>query len=93
MTSEYRNICDICGKETKGFCDGKNTDKELALNNWDIRIDAMWWEEDDKYGKSLLEMKKESEVNLDACMDCAKDISRILKKWIGQRKKGLAENE
>ncbi len=89
MTSEYRNICDICVKETKGFCDSKVTDRELAMNNWDIRIDAHWL--DSVEDSDLLSMEKETEVNLDACLECAMGASKILKKWIEQKKNGIED--
>ncbi len=77
MASEYRNICDICGKETKGFCTNEKTDKALAQDNWDIRIGNIWWEGDD-YPK---ELKRDIEVSWDACLDCAKEAAQVLKEW------------
>ena len=79
MTSEYRLICDICGKETRGFCDNKSTDEDVAKQNWDIRIDAMWFEA--VKDANLLKMKEKTEVSWDACVDCAVEAAKVLREW------------
>lgn len=78
MSSEYRNICDLCGKETRGFCTNKTTDKELAQDNWNIQIYNHWWE--DVNDSDLKERKEEREVSLDACRDCSKECAEALRK-------------
>lgn len=77
MASEYRMTCDFCGKETKGWYEDATARKDLAQNNWDIRVDAMWLEGSDD--TELLEMHKESEVHMEACHECAKRVSKAIK--------------
>lgn len=71
MASEYRNICDVCGKETKGFasCDWADPGYvELAKNNWDVRIYSHWLE--GVKDSDLMELQTKNEVSLDACLEC-----------------------
>ena len=83
MASEYRNTCDICGIETRGFNTDQYTDKELAKNNWDIRVDSHWFEQIED--SDLLAMEKATEINKDACFDCAIECSRVIKEWIKKK--------
>ena len=80
MTTRYENKCDLCGKITKSLeCDYKWNDPEYAKNNWDIRVYNSWLE-----GKmdGSSELINNVEVNLEACLDCAKRISEIIKKEV-----------
>lgn len=76
MASETRVICDVCGKETRGFQDD-SFNKEVAKNNWDVSISSMWME---NHGDTdLLRMEKEHQVRADVCFECAKHLGIILK--------------
>ena len=80
MTTRYENKCDICGKITKSLdCTNNWSDPEYAKNNWDIRVYNNWLE--DRPGGAS-ELLSSVEVGLDACLDCAKRISEIIKKEV-----------
>jgi len=85
MSSEYRNICDICKKETKGFSDD-SWDKDIAKNNFDIYVSNNWLE-DDKDDNGLLEWKCPREFSKHACADCAKQAADLLNKWVAENEK------
>lgn len=95
MSQEYRNVCDVCGKETKGFSSpewGAEGYKEVAKNNWDVRIYSHWLEgSDDAESKELV---TRNEVSMDACLECMgriKDAITVEVAKIGIEKVAIAK--
>ena len=81
MATEYQNTCDCCGKITRAFDDSRSWGdpayKELAKNNWDVRIYSHWLEGSND--SELLSLEKSVQVELDACLECAQRLGSTMR--------------
>ncbi len=76
MSSEYRTICDFCGKETKCFSSQLlPASKEFEENQWSVRIYSHWLEDKEEFK----ELNSRIEFEADACLDCAQRASAVLR--------------
>lgn len=74
MATDYTTICDFCGVKV---C-GKSDDWPVKNSNWRVSIGNSWIDADD--GCDLLTMKRNVEIDKDACFECAKKVSDVIKK-------------
>lgn len=74
MSTDYTTVCDFCGAKV---C-GKSDDWTVKSNNWRISVDNSWFEprKDDEH----FELKHNTQVDKDACLECAKKVSDVIKK-------------
>lgn len=68
MSYEYRVICDVCNKETKGFSTDAFDNKEVAKNKFQLRMDNHWLEDTEAADKKLLH---DTKIDMDLCGPCA----------------------
>lgn len=73
MATDYTTVCDFCGVKV---C-GKSDDWHVKNNNWRVSVDNSWFEPE-KDSQNFI-MKSNTEVNKDACFECAKKISKLIK--------------
>ena len=74
VSTDYTTVCDFCGIKV---C-GKSDDWPVQNNNWRVSVDNSWFEPEK--GSDLYVMKAKVEIHKDACSDCAKKISDIIKR-------------
>lgn len=85
---QYRNMCDVCEKETQGYVKhdyGTEEYKRIAKNNWDLSIHNSWL--DSINDSDLLRHEKEVAYSLDMCASCAKELSESIKVLVKDMRK------
>ena len=80
MAVLYEVRCDKCGKITKTK-DGKTSlsDAEVGRNNWSLSLSNHWLEDSEN---KLLELKHDSKLDFDLCLDCAKEVAGVFQSLI-----------
>lgn len=74
MATNYTITCDFCGLKVSG----KEDDWPVKSNHWRVSVGTSWFEP--KEGTEHFVMAKETEIEKDACLECAKKISDVIKK-------------
>ena len=73
MSTDYTTVCDFCNLRLAS----KSDDVAFKKGSWRVSVDNHWLEPIPGSENSLF--VSETEVSRDACSDCAKKVSALIK--------------